>query len=87
MTYVRCSTISQVLVEFFWGSSGSHILIASFFSENGLTDWLSGSGGIGETLHIIAPSLANRAYAERQSRYPTGAGVGRHFGGEHVTHW
>jgi len=27
------------------------------------TEWLSGSGGTGETLHIIAPFLAKRACA------------------------
>jgi hypothetical protein len=43
-----------------------------------LTEWLSGSGGTGETLHIIAPFLANRACTEWQSRCPTGAGVRRY---------
>jgi hypothetical protein len=48
----------------------------SFIMNGGLTVWLSGSGETGETLHIIAPFLANRAGFERQSRCPTGAGVG-----------
>jgi hypothetical protein len=40
------------------------------------TEWLSGSGGTGETHIIFAPLLANRRCFERQSRCPTGAGVG-----------
>jgi len=42
-----------------------------------ITDWLSGSGGTGETRIIFTPFPANRASCERQSRCPIGAGVGR----------
>ena len=43
------------------------------------TEWLSGSGGTGETPQLLLRILANRACAERRSRCPTGAGVGRLF--------
>jgi hypothetical protein len=39
------------------------------------TEWLSGSGGAGETPYQLLHILAKRACAERQSRCPTGAGV------------
>ena len=38
------------------------------------TDWFKGSGGAGETLNQLWLILANRACAERHSRYQTGAG-------------
>jgi hypothetical protein len=47
-----------------------------------LTDWLSGSGGTGETLHIIAPFLANRACA--RAAEPLFAACPAHFAGEPV---
>jgi hypothetical protein len=48
------------------------------------TEWLSGSGGVGETPYQLWHILANRACLERQSRCPTGAGVRRCFGLESV---
>jgi len=42
-----------------------------------LTDWLSGSGGTGETHIILAPFLANRACARAAEPLSAGAGVGR----------
>jgi hypothetical protein len=36
--------------------------------KGSLNEWLSGSGGTGETLHSIAPFLENHACAKRQSR-------------------
>jgi hypothetical protein len=42
----------------------------AFVGMSRLTDWLSGSGGTGGTIHIIEPFLANHASFERQSRCP-----------------
>jgi len=36
----------------------------------GLTEWLSGSGGAGETPQPLLHILANRACVERRSRCP-----------------
>jgi hypothetical protein len=47
------------------------ILSIVFFVESSSpTDGLSGSGGAGETPYQLLHILANRAYAERQSRCP-----------------
>jgi hypothetical protein len=58
------------IVLFISKGSGPNYHAYSFIVYGRPTDWLSGSGGTGETLHIIAPFLANRACAERQSRCP-----------------
>jgi len=42
-------------------------------------EWLSGSGGTGETLHIVAPFLVKHAVFKRRSRCSLGAGGGPHF--------
>jgi hypothetical protein len=55
-------------------SQKTHFIIF-WLKRSGLTDWLSGSGGIGETHIILAPLLENRASFERRNRCPTGAGV------------
>jgi hypothetical protein len=49
------------------------------YARNCPTEWLRGSGGAGEAPCQLLHILANRACAERQSRCPTGAGVGLHF--------
>jgi hypothetical protein len=57
----------------------------SIFYEIGLTDWLSGSGETSDTPQLLLHILAKRACAERQSRCPTGAGVGRHANSGYTT--
>ena len=42
-----------------------------------ITVWLSGSGGVGETTHILASFLENRAGFRAAQPLSAGAGVGQ----------
>jgi hypothetical protein len=54
----------------------AHQFAEGLFPVSRTTEWLSGSGGTGETPSQLLHILAKHACAERRSRCPTGAGVG-----------